>query len=321
MKKRKDLRSIRDKLLHEKNGECAYCGKKLHSPLEANIDHFYPYSQYPELGQTESNLILSCRECCLTKSNKFPVDENGQPLLVNPYETDLSKHLKQTKNGLIEGITENGRAMIETLRLNKESLIKQRMLKVINMDIPFEGQISATEVCDVFEDSLNQIESLNSLNLPESLNSKEYMSSMLYANVITAVETYLCDRFVSIINSNKDYLLSFVENFKDFKSQKITLSNIFSEYELIEEKAFSAIKDVLYHNLPKVSGIYCSTLNIDFPDYVNVFKAVTIRHDLVHRGGKTKDGNYHKVKPVQVDRLLKDVRDFYSSLENAIEKI
>ena len=115
--------------------------------------------------------------------------------------------------------------------------------------------------------------------------------------------------------------VDFVENFKDFKSQKITLSNIFSEYELIEEKAFSAIKDVLYHNLPKVSGIYCSTLNIDFPDYVNVFKAVTIRHDLVHRGGKTKDGNYHKVKPVQVDRLLKDVRDFYSSLENAIEKI
>jgi uncharacterized protein (TIGR02646 family) len=317
----KNYKDIKNQLMDKFHGHCAYCGKKLHSNIDANIEHFKPKSIYPELEFEWSNLLLSCRECNVIKSNKFPIDENGSSILLNPNKDDLSKHIKQSKNGILEGISDRGKAMIEMLKLNRESLIEQRMLKMINMDISKEGVIPPDEVKSVFEDSLRKVENLNSLELPEGINAERYMSSMIYANIITALETYLCDRFISIVQSNKDHLLCFVENFKDFKSQKITLSEIFKEFETIEEKSYEAMKDVLYHNLPKVSGIYCSSLNIEFPDYVDVFKAVKIRHDLVHRGGKTKSGEHHQISKESVSELLIIVKNFYSSLEQEIGKL
>ena len=317
----KNYKDIKNQLMEKFHGNCAYCGKKLHSNIDANIEHFRPKSIYPELEFEPSNLLLSCRECNVIKSNKFPIDESGSSILLNPNEDDLSKHIKQSKNGILEGISDRGKAMIEMLKLNRESLIEQRMLKMINMDVSKEGVIPPDEVKSVFEDSLRKVENLNSLDLPEGINAERYMSSMIYANIITALETYLCDRFISIVQSNKDHLLCFVENFKDFKSQKITLSEIFKEFETIEEKSYEAMKDVLYHNLPKVSGIYCSSLNIEFPNYVDVFKAVKIRHDLVHRGGKTKSGEHHEISKESVSELLIIVKDFYGSLEQEIEKI
>lgn len=317
----KNYKDIKNQLMDKFHGNCAYCGKKLHSNIDANIEHFRPKSIYPELEFEPSNLLLSCRECNAIKSNKFPIDESGSSILINPNEDDLSKHIKQSKNGILEGISDRGKAMIEMLKLNRESLIEQRMLKMINMDVSKEGVIPPDEVKSVFEDSLRKVENLNSLDLPEGINAERYMSSMIYANIITALETYLCDRFISIVQSNKDHLLCFVENFKDFKSQKITLSEIFKEFETIEEKSYEAMKDVLYHNLPKVSGIYCSSLNIEFPNYVDVFKAVNIRHDLVHRGGKTKSGEHHEISKESVSELLIIVKDFYYSLEQEIGKI
>jgi uncharacterized protein (TIGR02646 family) len=317
----KNYKDIKNKLMDKFHGHCAYCGKKLSSNIDANIEHFKPKSVYPDLEFEPSNLLLSCRECNVIKSNHFPLNESGSPLLLNPNQDDLSKHIKQSKNGILEGISERGKSMIAVLRLNRESLIEQRMLKMINMDVSKDGFIPSDEVKDVFEDSLRKVENLNSLELPEAINAERHMSAMIFANIITALETYLCDRFISIVQSNKDHLLCFVENFKDFKTQKITLSEIFKEFESIEEKAYEAIKDVLYHNLPKVSGIYCSSLNIEFPDYVDVFKAVTIRHDLVHRGGKNKNGEHHEISKKDVSELLKVVREFYGALEEEIEKI
>jgi uncharacterized protein (TIGR02646 family) len=210
----KNYKDIKNQLMDKFHGHCAYCGKKLHSNIDANIEHFKPKSIYPELEFEWSNLLLSCRECNVIKSNKFPIDENGSSILLNPNKDDLSKHIKQSKNGILEGISDRGKAMIEMLKLNRESLIEQRMLKMINMDISKEGVIPPDEVKSVFEDSLRKVENLNSLELPEGINAERYMSSMIYANIITALETYLCDRFISIVQSNKDHLLCFVENFK-----------------------------------------------------------------------------------------------------------
>ncbi|HDZ9134260.1 TPA: HNH endonuclease [Vibrio cholerae] len=317
----KNIREIKNEMMKDHNGQCVYCGKNMCSPSEAVLDHFLPKSIYPEVALDRKNLVLACRDCNAIKSNKFPVDEEGNGLLLNPNVDDLSEHIQQSKNGLLKGLTERGNIMIDVLNLNRASLVEQRLLKVIDANVTKDGELSGKEVRSVFEESLNKVEQLNGLALPTSLGAENYMSSMLFANVITALETYLCDRFISIVQCDREYLLSFVENFKDFQKEKISLSNIFKEYESIETKAYEAIKDVLYHNLPKVSGIYCSSLEIEFPDYVEVFKAVHIRHDLVHRGGKTKCGKHHPICQADVEGLLKEVRQFYDLLETELAKI
>lgn len=316
-----NIRDIKNEMMKNHSGHCEYCGKKMYSKSEAVLDHFFPRSIYPEVALDPKNRVLACRDCNAIKSNKFPVSEDGNALLLNPNIDNFADHIQQSKNGLLKGLTERGNIMIDALQLNRASLVEQRLLKIIDADVSKDWQLSEKEVKSIFEESLNKIDQLSGIELPASISAEKYMSSMLYANIITALETYLCDRFISIVQHNREFLLSFVENFKDFQKEKISLSSIFKEYESIETKTYDAIKDVLYHNLPKVSGIYCSSLDIEFPDYVEIFKAVHVRHDLVHRGGKTKCGKQHPICKEDVEALLNEVREFYGLLEIELTKI
>ena len=78
---------------------------------------------------------------------------------------------------------------------------------------------------------------------------------------------------------------------------------------------------LLWHNLPKVKSMFGSTLQIEFPDFLNeLISAIHLRHDLVHRGGKTKEGGIIALDQSQVTELLKRVRAFAEHIESAKPK-
>ena len=147
------------------------------------------------------------------------------------------------------------------------------------------------------------------------------MTYMLYANVITSLETYLCDRFISLVQGNKNNLRSFVENFHEYKEEKFLLSELFIKHAEIEPKAIVSIKSVLYHDLPKVSGMYKATFGIEFPKFSEVYKSVLIRHDLVHRGGKTKDGAFHELTSDSIENVVEQCSYLVEQLEVALQKV
>jgi hypothetical protein len=68
------------------------------------------------------NLLIVCNTCNSIKRDKFPVDDEGTPLLINPMIESYAKHIKQLDNGYLEGISEKGNATIETLQLNRPGL-------------------------------------------------------------------------------------------------------------------------------------------------------------------------------------------------------
>ncbi len=300
----RNFRSIKPELLEKFKYQCAYCGTKLYDPLMADIDHFYPKSSYPHLMDELDNLLITCRACNMIKRDKFPIDDDGNPLLLNPLTEKYSEHIKQTKNGYLEGITERGRETIAILQLNRASLIEQRILDVIKMEFADESILSEHEVYMTFKSSMKNALKLNETELANDLNLRRQMAYMLYANVITALETYLCDRFISLVQNDKKYLRSFVEGFLDYNEEKFLLSEIFIKYDGIESKAIDSMKSVLYHNLPKVSGMFRDTFGIKFPIFSEVFKSVLIRHDLVHRAGKTKDGQFHELNSDSVKSVV-----------------
>ena len=63
------------------------------------------------------------------------------------------------------------------------------------------------------------------------------------------------------------------------------------------------MRDVIYHDLPKVSGMFRDALGIELPNIGEIYKSVFIRHDLVHRNGKTKDGDQHAIKQENIASL------------------
>lgn len=63
---------------------CAFCSDS----RAADVEHFWPKSAYPARTYVYENLLLVCPECNRAKLHRFPVDQSGLPLLVNPAADD-----------------------------------------------------------------------------------------------------------------------------------------------------------------------------------------------------------------------------------------
>lgn len=138
---------------------------------------------------------------------------------------------------------------------------------------------------------------------------------LLYVNVITALETYLSDAFISTVATNPLLMRKFIETTPDFQNEKIPLADVFKAWEEIEQKARSYLIDVVWHNLGRVKPMYRDTLGIDFPNDVGtIFRAILKRHDIVHRNGKTKEGD-------EIIVVEKDVRELIHAAELFIQEI
>lgn len=63
---------------------CMYCA----DAPGTDIEHFWPKTPFPERAFTWPNLLLGCAPCGRHKSSKFPRDDAGFPLLINPTVED-----------------------------------------------------------------------------------------------------------------------------------------------------------------------------------------------------------------------------------------
>jgi hypothetical protein len=131
------------------------------------------------------------------------------------------------------------------------------------------------------------------------------MMRLLYANVVTALETYLSDKFISSVSADEKLLRRFVETTPEFKNRKLTLSEVFNVHENIKHEVKTHLLEVVWHRLDKVEPMFRDTLGINFPpDMGELHKALIVRHDCVHRNGKTKDGEEHVLSESAIRELL-----------------
>jgi len=134
---------------------------------------------------------------------------------------------------------------------------------------------------------------------------RQVILRLLYTNVITALETYLSDKFISAVNANEGRMRRFVESTPEFKNRKVSLSDVFSAHETIKDDVKTHLLDVVWHRLDKVEPMFRDTLDVNFPsDMKELHKAIFVRHDCVHRSGKTKDGEEHVLDEGDIKSLL-----------------
>ena len=119
-------------------GKCVYCESKITIVTYGAIEHFFPKSVYPELTFDWENLMLSCDRCndANHKGTKFPLDSQGNPLLINPTDgTDPDIYLEfiwDDVSGLasIYGRDQRGETVVNIFDLNgmrgRKELIEHR---------------------------------------------------------------------------------------------------------------------------------------------------------------------------------------------------
>ena len=156
----------------------------------------------------------------------------------------------------------------------------------------------------------------------QSEANKDLLAKLLYANVITAFETYLSDTFVYTVVSFHPLIRRIVESDPEFKKRKIVLSDLFRKYDGIREEVSDYLESLIYHNLSKVKQLYKSVLCVDFPkDLSSIFKAINIRHDIVHRNGRTKGGEEHNLTKELVIELITNIRAFVDNVDEQVKNV
>jgi hypothetical protein len=177
----------------------------------------------------------------------------------------------------------------------------------------YEAIIANKHYYDGFQKEILNIRRLNILEL-EDLELNLILKRQLYISAIGTLETFLSETFINQTDENPGYFRNFIETFPNFTKQKFQLSEIFSEYEKLKKTAQKAMLEVIYHNLDKVQNMYKATFKIDFPDIEDLSKAVVNRHDLVHRNGKTKEGEEVVVNTDLIEELLVNISTFVEDI-------
>lgn len=167
------------------------------------------------------------------------------------------------------------------------------------------------ETPEKLTDILDEIETL-------SEPTREYLYRQLYAGAITSMEAFLSSTLLKVILSSDENKRKFVEKYLPYRDEQITFANIFEQMENLDIKIQETLRGLMYHNLGKIKPIYKEVLDIDLGDIREIMKAVQIRHDIVHRSGKDKDGNLHHIKKEDVFALVEKVSHLISAVSTSL---
>lgn len=185
-------------------------------------------------------------------------------------------------------------------------------------DSQYDAIFSNTEFYSNFLRELDYIERLSKLEVPSNLLEAHYRN--LYSSIIGNMETYLSDAFINTILSKEELIESFFSGFKDFKNESINMSELYQKAKDVHKIARNRMLDVLYHNIPKVKGMYKDILDVEFPVFGHIMKAVEIRHHTVHRNGKDKDGNTIEITKEMLETLILDVKTWIEAIDAILKE-
>ena len=175
---------------------------------------------------------------------------------------------------------------------------------------------------DIFLASMRQTSEL--LARYGSYGGADLLNRMVFSHQITALEAYLSDTLLNEVLRDNDALSRLIQNDSDLRQMKFTLAEIAIEPDLIRTEVRKHLRSILYHNLAKVDALYGIALNARILPLIedrkrDLFEAVLLRHDCVHRNGFDKDG---KQLTVFTKQFIQDqaslIKDFVEKVERAL---
>ena len=184
----------------------------------------------------------------------------------------------------------------------------------------WSGVVGADEYDDYYYDVISSNTTAHENLISAQSNTRELLKQklegsvnrlllqLLFVNTVTALETFLSDVFINAVLSDRDLLKKFVSSNPDFSDRKFCLSDIFDRYDNIEKDVRTYLVDLIWHNLPKVKEMYNSVFGIAFPDKMRLlYSAISKRHDIVHRNGRSKDGKDVSITKEDVEKVLNEI--------------
>lgn len=126
LKTRYNHRDIKDELIKETSGKCAYCESKILASSPGDVEHIIPKSKCPKLYVEWSNLTLACSRC--NREGKKDYYDEQRPL-IHPYTDEPEQEFFEIGE-FLSGKTPKGQLSITKLKLNRPDLVEARKEKL-----------------------------------------------------------------------------------------------------------------------------------------------------------------------------------------------
>lgn len=182
---------------------------------------------------------------------------------------------------------------------------------------------SASANVDYFKTFTVSMEALRALAkrpLPNYRKLQQIFNRMLYASAITAMETYLSDAFIQNVIGDDVRMARLLKSAPGLKDRKFSVSELLEWKERATDYVSEYLLDIVWHNLAKIRQLYMNVLDVQFPeDATDVHRAVAVRHDLVHRNGRTKSGLVHRFKQAEIIFVFSAVERFVQAIDDQLQ--
>jgi len=270
---------------------CSNCGTRL---LSAKIE--IPDIFDPEYHDKEDFYYINIEEKTCPKCDKWHIIHVG---FGDDEESGFIEIEKVEENDILEAITYD---------YGLYSYEENQVDAILRSDNSIEQ----------FEEEIKSLIELNSQFFNKETHEKT-IRRLVFSGGITCLEDYLSSTLIKEVIQDEVFFKNFVKTYKRINNRKFELGNIYDQLDDLYDVVKKELLDVIYHDLPKVRGMYKDSLGIIFPSIENLMKNIQTRHDIVHRNGKTKDGKFILLKKEDVESHLNEIQKFVNDIEKQIK--
>lgn len=167
---------------------------------------------------------------------------------------------------------------------------------------------------------LEELEELKKIEETTSTTRTYLINRMTYSYAVTLLEAFLGDTVKSLVSENEVF---FTNSRKINELNKVRYSLEFLSTNELDAKglAIRELSNILYHKMSKVKNIFEIILDtkVDI-DISAVDKITKVRHDIVHRNGKTKEGESIYLNSDDILKMISHIEKFSNELQVLINE-
>lgn len=168
---------------------------------------------------------------------------------------------------------------------------------------------------DTHSDTEKALEAID--GMPQEI--KDNLYRLLYANTISKLEVFLCDTIVSYVLSSDAHKQRFVQKYEPLAEQKFPMKSIYAKFNSLDKLIKGALTSIVYHDVDLVRKLYKNVIGIDLPHTKDIEDAIEIRHDIVHRNGKDKEGNMRNISKDDVEQISDHILDYIYEVDTMVQ--
>ena len=184
-------------------------------------------------------------------------------------------------------------------------------------DEHFEFQ--ATTRAEPYRSFVHRIQEADALaDAPINEHHQPMLRQLLYGSLIAALEAYLADTLLHWVAEDSTVFRRFVTGCEEFQKQKLKLSEILDHMDSLQDDVNEYLQNLIWHRLDKVAPLMKTSLDVSTPSIEPLMKHIIVRHDIVHRGGKTTDGQNVVVSADSLQSLRADILTFVDAIEEQL---